>query len=166
MTTMDELAAMPAEDIALALVLKLRGGDPIIARTLAAYVEQSAPASVSRAVQAVMDRITAKQPLPVLPVREIEIEWLRDVAEEIRAQGCAPSLADLAQRWTLSSPACARFRILRLREANLVDWQDGKIRSLRLTREARRLLTVESDRVGGRGRTMSAAHSGPVNLRI
>jgi hypothetical protein len=138
-----QLESMSVEDVALALVLKLRGGDPAIAHALVGYVEQSAPAAIARAVRPVIDQIAAQRPLPALPVHHIR--WLCDVAAEIRAQGCAPSFADLAGRWGLSSASCAQFRVSRLREAGLVDWPEGKIRGLRVTREGRQFLKEVTD---------------------
>ena len=68
--------------------------------------------------------------------RDRQQQMLYAIEAFTRTNGCAPTLRELAALIGMRTPSAVRFQLDRLRDAGLVDWQDGKARTLRLTGKA------------------------------
>lgn len=58
------------------------------------------------------------------------------IEDSIGARGYPPTVRELMEDAGLNSPASVQHHLKALREAGLVDWVDGKVRTLRIMEES------------------------------
>ena len=81
-------------------------------------------------------------PYPVTPPQQL---ILRTIERWLRTHGYAPTVRDIQRVLSYGSPATVWWHLRNMRDAGLIDWVDGQVRTIHLTREGTEALTPETE---------------------